>query len=474
MKRISVLLSAIAFAVVFSCQKPEKNDGPAPAEKPLLVSSVPSDGAEDLQGNSLEMTLTFDRNVLCPTAQQDRISVGNGAVIDDVSAYMTEVTVNISGLEEGRTYTVVFPEGTVTGYDNNPAEEIRISFSMKELVTVGDQNISENLVTADPIPQAKAVYDYLRSVYGSRTLSGAMSHVAWNTDEADWVGEKTGEYPAIAFFDYIHLASSPANWIDYGDISPVRDWWNAGGLVGAGWHWNVPRTSSETDPNNYTCDVADNTFSVSDALQPGTWENEFMNSSLEKIASYLKLLQDEGIPVIWRPLHEAAGNTYTQWHSGAWFWWGAEGAQAYKELWIHMFEYFREAGLRNLIWVWTTQTSSAADADFEFYPGDEYVDIIGRDVYDNTDAEDLASQYSAIIQYSPSKMVALSELGGVADMSAQWNAGARWLFFMPWYDYDNDYTEGYDHDHADIAWWKASFGSDAVIDRASLPSSLFE
>ena len=130
MKRISVLLPAIAFAVVFSCQKPEENDGPAPAEKPLLVSSVPSDGAEDLQGNSLEMTLTFDRNVLCPTAQQDRISVGNGAVIDDVSAYMTEVTVNISGLEEGRTYTVVFPEGTVTGYDNNPAEEIRISFSM--------------------------------------------------------------------------------------------------------------------------------------------------------------------------------------------------------------------------------------------------------------------------------------------------------------------------------------------------------
>ena len=345
---------------------------------------------------------------------------------------------------------------------------------MKELVTVGDQNISENPVTADPIPQAKAVYDYLRSVYGSRTLSGAMSHVAWNTAEADWVGEKAGEYPAIAFFDYIHLASSPANWIDYGDISPVRDWWNAGGLVGAGWHWNVPRTSSETDPNNYTCDVADNTFSVTAALQQGTWENEFMNSSLEKIASYLKLLQDEGIPVIWRPLHEAAGNTYTQWHSGAWFWWGAEGAQAYKELWIHMFEYFREAGLRNLIWVWTTQTSSAADADFEFYPGDEYVDIIGRDVYDNTDAEDLASQYSAIIQYSPSKMVALSELGGVADMSAQWNAGARWLFFMPWYDYDNDYTEEYDHDHADIAWWKASFGSDAVVDRASLPSSLFE
>ena len=59
-------------------------------------------------------------------------------------------------------------------------------------------------------------------------------------------------------------------------------------------------------------------------------------------------------------------------------------------------------------------------------------------------------------------------------MSAQWNAGARWLFFMPWYDYDNDFTEGYAHGHADISWWKNSFASDAVISRDELPSGLFE
>ena len=61
-----------------------------------------------------------------------------------------------------------------------------------------------------------------------------------------------------------------------------------------------------------------------------------MKESLEKIAGYLKLLQEAGIPVIWRPLHEAAGNTYT-YNTGAWFWWGADGAQAYKDLWIYVF-----------------------------------------------------------------------------------------------------------------------------------------
>ena len=201
-----------------------------------------------------------------------------------------------------------------------------------------------------------------------------------------------------------------------------------------------------------------------------------MNASLEKIAAYLKLLQDEGIPVLWRPLHEAAGNWYTQWQSGAWFWWGADGAQAYKDLWIYVFDYFKEAGLRNLIWVWTTQTSSASDADFDFYPGDSYVDIIGKDIYNTDDVRALSSQFSTVIQYSSHKMVTLSELGGVADMTSQWNAGAHWLYFMPWYDYDlgeAGYTSE-NHSQADISWWEASFASDAVITRDELPAELHQ
>ena len=242
----------------------------------------------------------------------------------------------------------------------------------------------------------------------------------------------------------------------------------------------MPRNSSETDSNNFTCDAEDNEFNVTEALREGTWQNEFMHESLEKITGYLKLLQDEGIPVIWRPLHEAAGNTYTQWHSGAWFWWGADGAQAYKKLWIYVFNYFKDAGLRNLIWVWTTQTSSFDDVDFEFYPGDGYVDIIGRDAYqdqtNSVDALNLASQFSAITQFSAHKMVTLSEFGGMPDMADQWNAGARWLYFMPWYDYDLG-EAGYNsenHSSADIGWWNASFASDVVISRDELPADLFE
>ena len=84
------------------------------------------------------------------------------------------------------------------------------------------------------------------------------------------------------------------------------------------------------------------------------------------MAGYLKLLHDANIPVIWRPLHEAAGG---------WFWWG-KNADSFKKLWIQMFDYFKAQGLNNLIWVWTSETGDA-----DWYPGDAYVDIIGRDLY---------------------------------------------------------------------------------------------
>jgi hypothetical protein len=44
---------------------------------------------------------------------------------------------------------------------------------------------------------------------------------------------------------------------------------------------------------------------------------------------------------------------------------------------------------------------------------------------------------------------------------------------MPWYDYDNDGTENYAHQHATISWWKATYGCDAVVKREDLPSDLF-
>jgi mannan endo-1,4-beta-mannosidase len=135
-----------------------------------------------------------------------------------------------------------------------------------------------------------------------------------------------------------------------------------------------------------------------------------------------------------------------------------------------MFEYFEQQGLNNLIWVWTTQTK-----DSEFYPGDDYVDIIGRDVYNNSDVNDIACQFKAIQDTYPNKMVTLSEMGSLAKFSDQWNEGAKWSYFMPWYDYErtNDTRgpdfSGTDHEHANADWWKDALTIEAVITRGEIP-----
>lgn len=219
------------------------------------------------------------------------------------------------------------------------------------------------------------------------------------------------------------------------------------------WHWNVPTSNGSGNLTTYKDQTS---FDIDNAFTEGTWEYQTVNADLEKIAGYLKLLKDANIPVIWRPLHEAAGG---------WFWWG-KNADSFKRLWIQMFDYFKAQGLDNLIWVWTTETG-----DSDWYPGDEYVDIVGRDLYGN-DAADCASQYQTVVSEYGSKMVALSECGAYIDtnselglLSEQWNAGARWLWFMPWYDND-----GAALSHADQEWWQDAMSQSYVITRDQLPS----
>lgn len=335
--------------------------------------------------------------------------------------------------------------------------------------------ISTTLVTPSPSLEAVKVYSFLLENYRKNIISSSMANVAWNINEAEWVKQHTGKYPAMATFDYIHLKASPANWIDYSKIEVLENWWNQNGLISANWHWIVPKSESLANSvdyeKDYTYEPGKTTFRAVNALKDGTWENKILKADLEKMAGYLLLLKNKNIPVIWRPLHEAAGNIYEYNNGTAWFWWGNDGAETYVQLWRYMFDYFQAQGLNNLIWVWTTQTKDNA-----FYPGDAYVDIVGRDIYNNSTLTNLAAQFTSIQDAYPTKMVTLSECGNVAKISAQWAAGAEWSFFMPWYDYKRTLNPGTadfeltTHEHADKAWWVDAFAMDNVITLDEMPS----
>ena len=305
----------------------------------------------------------------------------------------------------------------------------------------------------------------LRSIEGKKTISGTMACVNWNLNEARWVHQHTGKWPALNGFDYIHHhLSTEGGWIDYNDISEVIRWNNEGGLVTVMWHWNVPANRSGAYSFYWGTEPDKTTFDVRKIFEPESNEYKLMIKDIDQIASYLKLLKEANIPVLWRPLHEAGG---------MWFWWGRD-PEACNELWRTMYRRFREEGLDNLIWVWTQAAAwgKPYSDGYRWYPGDEYVDIVSIDVYNNNSAADIyTSCYKFLRESSPNKFAALTECGNVPDISKQWNAGCKWLFFMPWYDHGRTHNtnspefNSTSHSSCNAAWWKEAFSNDFVMTR---------
>jgi mannan endo-1,4-beta-mannosidase len=88
-------------------------------------------------------------------------------------------------------------------------------------------------------------------------------------------------------------------------------------------------------------------------------------------------------------------------------------------------------GLHNLIWVWNGQ-------DAAWYPGDDVVDVVGYDVYDDSDGRTYQSQvdtYRRMAAIGPApKPVAMSENSYIPDPDNMKRDGARWLWFLTWND----------------------------------------
>lgn len=457
MLKLKNLIFMLFVALFFQgCGGSSGGDDPEVIVVPELLSANPVNGATAVALKTSQVELTFDVEITLVSVS--RITV-NGTAVSAASVSGKVLSIALPKLNGETLYTIQVQAMAIkaTAGAVNP-EAISVSFTTGPKPAV---IITSTLAVTNPSSQVLKVYNFLKENYGSKIVSGAMANVAWNINEAEWVKLQTGKYPAIATFDYIHLPFSPANWIDYSNITVLENWWNNNGLVSAGWHWIVPKSNGSSE---YTYDPDETTFKAANATVEGTWENDVVKADLAKITGYLKLLRDKNIPVIWRPLHEAAGNIYEYTNGTAWFWWGSGGAEAYKKLWKYLFDYFESEGLNNLIWVWTTQTNDDA-----FYPGDDYVDLIGRDVYNQTDAAVIAAEFNTIQETYPTKMVTLSECGSVATISAQWTAGARWAMFMPWYDYDRTLNmtssafNSTEHKYANANWWVNAVGNSAVI-----------
>ncbi|MBS7398656.1 MAG: beta-mannanase, partial [Ruminiclostridium sp.] len=146
---------------------------------------------------------------------------------------------------------------------------------------------------------------------------------------------------------------------------------------------------------------------------------KLLDADIKEIAAQLKRLENAGVPVLWRPLHEG---------SGGWFWWGAKGADAYKKLWKYLYEQLTDVyKCNNLIWVYNGQSA-------DWYPGDEYFDIVGEYIYPGKRVYNpQTSKFRQAVAYgSKNKITALTENGCIFDIDQAVGVNCMWSWFCTW------------------------------------------
>ncbi len=228
-------------------------------------------------------------------------------------------------------------------------------------------------------PETKNLYAGLHRLARQGVMFGHQDALAygigWKYEEGrSDVKEVAGEYPAVFGWDLGHLElRKPVN-LDSVPFDKMRQYvqqvYALGGINTFSWHLNNP-----VDPAKTSWDKVDFTirtlFADKQAMQRYT-------SWLDEVAVFMKSLKGprgEAIPVIFRPLHE---------HNGSWFWWGKDFAtpEEYKRFYRFTVEYLRDKKkVHNLLYAYSPDKFYSTEEYLERYPGDEWVDVIGFDVY---------------------------------------------------------------------------------------------
>ncbi len=305
-------------------------------------------------------------------------------------------------------------------------------------------------------PCVKSVMSYLADISGDRIVTGQHTQTM-AMEELEKIRKVTGKDPALLGFELLSYSPN-INERDTDDacmtevrenrgtLKRAREWAEKKGLITFTWHWFSPLGGRSkaffTENTDYDAERA---------VIPDTPEYKALIGDMDHMAGLLKPFCEQGIPILWRPLHEM---------DGIWFWWGAKGADAAKKLWRIMYERFTEVHrLTNLIWVW-----NAAKA--EFYPGDDVVDIISRDMYPPAHEHTARRQeYLEMERITDEpKIVLIGEIGVLPDADALHREHVGWSTYMTW-SKDFCLTEEYNTD----AYLKQLYDSPYAVTKDELP-----
>lgn len=225
------------------------------------------------------------------------------------------------------------------------------------------------------------------------------------------VYEVTGSMPAVFSYDFGRGISKSTN-----HCKAVFLW---GGIVTISWHADNPINGGN---------VKDKTGNpMGDLSIEGTTANTEWKAQLDLVAEELNGLTVNGVkvPVIFRPFHE---------HTGSWFWWGRGNCTEAEFVagWRYTVDYLRAKGVNNMLMAYSPSKPASDQENKNYtqatYPGDDYVDILGFDQYDDSNLNLIRdAQYMVEMAEDHGKVAAITEFGHRNGLNNNNNTIADWF-----------------------------------------------
>lgn len=192
--------------------------------------------------------------------------------------------------------------------------------------------------------------------------------------------EVTGDYPAVVGFDLELIGLQSDFEVDgvsfLGEFidkitKAVVDAHENGSIITFSWHQSNFRTVEFGEEVNYN-------GIVKELLEGGMYRTEFIDRLRNAAKLFNNLVDANGnaIPVLFRPWHEMNGD---------FFFWGEKfrTTNEYTTLWKDTVKILSEDfNVHNLLYVYAPNWVSSSSEYMRNYPGDDYVDMLGVDVYD--------------------------------------------------------------------------------------------
>ena len=207
------------------------------------------------------------------------------------------------------------------------------------------------------------------------------------------IHDTVGKWPAF-LEDHLWQVKS-STWNKWNEAEAhrqlLKNYWDSGGLVGI--HMPIPNPKNKSDQLDR--DLTDSEFR--DVTVPGTVLNRNYLEWMSTLANHLRWLQDQGVTVFIRPLHEM---------NGAWFWYGKRDPATFKKLFRPTVKFLTEdQGLHKLIVVYAPNKGKGVA---DYYPGDDVVDVVGVDSYQDQPAM-VKQEYDSLSRIN--KPFAITEIG---------------------------------------------------------------